>query len=60
METLLVKEAENLLEANYSIRTKIEGASDSQRYIIIGNKLTQYKTIDRDKEFYSPPEPKSR
>ena len=59
METLLVKEVENLLEANYSIRTKIEGASDSQRYHIIGNKLTQYKTIDRDKEFY-PPEPKSR
>ena len=59
METLLVKEVENLLEANYSIRTKIEGASESQRYQIIGNKLTQYKTIDRDKEF-SPPEPKSR
>ena len=40
METLLVKEVENLLETNYNIRTKIEGASDSQRYQIIGNKLT--------------------
>ena len=40
METLLVKEVENLLETNYNIRTKIESASDSQRYQIIGNKLT--------------------
>ena len=39
MDTLLVKEVESLLETNYHIHTKIEDATDSQRYQIIGNRI---------------------